>query len=113
MLSGHSLTQTDADIIKQFHPDAIDKKFQFLARPIRADAEILDGELVFTIGREIVMDKHSAARAEREAFDVVRLSDITRRNVARFCGRLPVPNRHAGDSRRRRCIGFQQRRRDR
>ena len=88
-------------------------QLQLLARDVRADAEVLDRELVLAVGREIVAHQHAAARAERQPLDVVVLRGVAGREVGGLDRRLPVADRHPGHARRRRGIRLQQRRRDR
>src|SRR5262249_48322197 len=90
----HALGQSDADVVQQFHPFAIDEKFELFTRHVGADAEILNGEFVLSIGREVMVNQHSAARAERQSFNVVGLADIAGRDVAGFGRRLPVADGH-------------------
>ena len=95
------------------HSLAVDEEFKLFARNVAAETEVLDRKLVLAIGGKVVANQHSAAGAKRQTFDVLILRRIARRNVGRFRRRLPIADRHAGDPRRRRRIGFQQRRRDR
>ena len=92
---------------------AVDDQLELLAGNEAADAEVLDRELVLAVGREVVAHQHAAARAERQPLDVLVLRRVAGREVGGFDRRLPVADGHAGDARRGRRIGLEQRRRDR
>ena len=69
-------TQADALVVARCDHFVVDEEFQLLAGNEFADAEVLDRELVFAIGREAVPDRHPAARAERQALDVLVLRGV-------------------------------------
>ena len=50
---------------------------------------------------------------KRQTFDVLVLRRIAWRDVIRRSRRLPITNCHSRDARRRRCVGFEQCRRNR
>ena len=86
---------------------------ELLAGDEAANSEVLNRKLVLAVGGEVVVHQHSAARAERQAFDVMVLRRITRRKIGCFGRRLPEADRDASDARGRGRIGLEQSRRDR
>src|SRR5207253_11354289 len=107
VLSLHSLTQSHTNVIDLSHSFAVDDEFNLFARNISANAEVMNRKFVLSIGWEGMTNEHSAAGTQRKTFDVTCLPHIARRNIAGFRWSLPVANRHAGDPRCRRRIGFQ------
>ena len=72
-----------------------------------------DVDLVFGIQREVVVDQQSAARAQRQAFDVVVLSAVRRRSVdLRHGNERRIADGHGADLARRGEILLEQRRRN-
>ena len=108
IFTGHSLAQSDTNVVDQLHSLAINEKLDLFAGNISADTKILDRKLVFAIGRKIVVNEHSPACSQRKTFDMMSLPDVARRNIARFRRRLPVTDRHSRNPRCRCCVSFQQ-----
>ena len=104
--------------VEQLHALAVDRDLELLARDLTEDGrevpgDALDAECVVAVGRKLVRDQNAAARAERQAFDVVVLRGV-RRDFEDFLARcVHVANREAADLARRRQIRFHQRRRHR
>ena len=74
----------------------------------------LHAEAVVAVGREGVLDRDAAARAERRALDVVHLRAGARHLVGEFGGaRLRIADRERADAARRAQVAFHQRRRKR
>ena len=62
-----------------------------------------DLNVVLGVERERVLDQHAAARAERQALDVLVLRQLARRRVRRLCrGRRAIADGQAADLQRRR-----------
>src|SRR5690606_22098730 len=64
--------------VVQIDAFAIDRHFQFFAPDVteyggEVAGHPLDGKDIFAVGRELVLDQHAAAGAERQAFDVAVL----------------------------------------
>ena len=73
----------------------------------------IDAEVVVGIEREVVVNHDAAARAERQAVDVVGLGAIRRNTVHSAHGRdVRIADREARDLARRRQVLFEQRGRD-
>ena len=72
-VASHALAQAHALVLEEMRALAVDRDLELLAWDEAADAEVLDRELVFAVGRELVVHEHPAARAERQPLDVVVL----------------------------------------
>ena len=64
--AGHALAQADALVLEEVRALAVDDELELLAGNEAADAEVLDRELVFAVGREVV-PRASCRRACRAA----------------------------------------------
>src|SRR5204862_1400469 len=71
IFTGHSLAQSDTNVVDQLHSLAINEKLYLFAGNIIADTKILDREFVFAIGRKIVANEHSLTPSARKARDAV------------------------------------------
>ena len=103
----------DAAVRPDVRALAVDDERELLAGNEAADAEVLNRELVFAVGRKVVTRDDAAARAEGHALEALVLRGVARRQIGGLGRRLPVADRHAGDARRRGRVRLEQRRRDR
>ena len=67
--------------VEQLHPLAVDRDLELLAldlpeHRLEVAGDALHLERVFAVGRELVLDQHAAARAERQPFDVIVLRRV-------------------------------------
>jgi hypothetical protein len=104
----HPDREADASVRPHVGPFAVDDQRQLLAGNEAADAEILQRELVLAVGREDMPRDNAAARAEGPALEPLILRRVALREVGRFNRRLPRPDRHPDDARRRRRVRLEQ-----
>ncbi len=96
---------------RHFEQLALDRAAKQLAGRNRVQ---LHAEAVFAVGRERVLDRDAAARAERRALDVVHLRAGARNLVGELRGaRFRIADRQRADAARRAQVAFHQRRRER
>ena len=109
---------TSVPMLEQLHALAVDGDFELFVFAVAA-VEAADagahrdpGDEIFAVGREVMMDQHAAARAERQAVDVIFLR-IVFADVVDLAGRLGfMAEREAADFSGGGNVAFDQRRRD-
>src|SRR5204863_6275567 len=109
----HSRACSHSLVLEYVRSLAVDEELELLAGNEAADAEVLDRKLVFAIGGEVVAHKHAAASPERQTLEMLILRCVARRKISSLSRRFPIADSHAGDPRRCRCIGLEERRRNR
>ena len=86
--------------VEQLHALAVDRDLELLAldlsqQIVEVAGDPVDLDHVLAVGRELVLDEHAAARAERQPLDVAVLRRVGRRVVHRSasaCSRCRWPD---------------------
>ncbi len=104
--------------VEQLHALAVDRHLELFALdPAEHGLEVAGDafhlERVLAVGRELVFDEHPAARAERQAFDVIVLRRVRRHVEHRLRRRRRLADREPADLSGRRQVRFHERRRHR
>ena len=108
---------TRADL-EQLQALAVEGDFELLVFAVAAEqgahggADYLEGNGILAVGREIMMDQHSAAGSEGQAFDVIFLRVVLANVIHLAGGSGVVAEREAADLRGGGDVGLHQRRRD-